>query len=341
MCKILNIAGIKPENNEAAWKFIKAMAKPMSVGQRDGLGYAAITAEGKLFGERWLDNSTAFKKELVKEPHDAIEGFAETLTTPTFEYNSYGDVVPELAVAITMHTRMATSPKGMMNTHPFVDEGVSLIHNGVIRNDENFKLKSTCDSEAILRAYLKEKVSNSLENVQAMATSLVGYYACGVLTNTKTGPIMDVFKGTGARLYAIYVKELDTYVFSTDDDDIKAVCNLLGFEIGTVYRVLPGKYIRLNATTGKRIDMVSFTEGYEWKPTYTPPTPPPPTNSGKTYLNTMSKSNLYELNKFKKDQNKNPSDNMKEYLTAGNATCVRLTDRQIQEEISLKTIFRS
>jgi predicted glutamine amidotransferase len=329
MCKVFMVAGVKPSTVEKVWKFTQAIAKPMSKFNSDGIGYAAITADGKLFGERWLNNNHMFKKQddgndkmLVDMFGDAIEG-----KTDAFEYSSFGEVDHSKMVALTLHTRMATSPKGLLNTHPFVYDNTSLIHNGVIRNTEDFNFTlSTCDSEAILISYLKQEVKKDPANFDKAAKMLRGYYACGVLTNTEEGPILDIFK-SGARLHIAYVKELETWVASTDDDDIKNTCKDLNYSMGNLFTVLNGKLIRVNAVTGKEKSITKFemsSENY-YSGNY---------SSGNHYTPSKNPPNSANVLPWgKRRSNTQISEHMMDYFRSGVRSCTRLSDRDIQEQI--------
>lgn len=357
MCKVMMISGIKKENLNNAWRFAKAMAKPMTQYQnKDGIGYAAITAEGRLFGERWLDNSYAFRQVIDGDMlYEEFEGAVEGKKEGVFEYNSFGQYDPDNVVAITMHTRMATSAKGMQNVHPFVDEGVSIIHNGIIRNVEDFDFKvSTCDSEAILRSYIHQDIGNHIDNVQKMATMLKGYYAVGAMTNTEEGPVLDIFKSAGARLHAAYVKELGTYVVSTDDDDIKNTCKELGFTMGNMSSILAGKFMRFDAITGKRKGFVEFTPSEEFRsyshsggyPASTQTTTTNTSSTGKASSPTtttkagmlIGRSNVHPMGKQK---NTKISETLMNYFNSGKPVCIALNEREIQEEIHLGQMSRA
>ncbi len=345
MCKIFAVAGIKPSTQDKVWKFAQAIAKPMSKGNNDGLGYAAITAEGKIFGERWLNNNHAFKRPPEGDDNLLMGMFKEALETKneTFEYNSFGEVDLSKMVALTLHTRAATSAKGLANTHPFVQNDTALIHNGIIRNTTDFKFTlSTCDSEAILISYLNKEVGVNPEAINEAAKLLKGYYACGVLTNTEEGPILDIFK-SGARMHIAHVKELETYVFSTDDDDIKDTCKLFGYNHGSLFTVMNGRFLRVDALTGKEKSIVKFDPSPEWttynynKDNYNYPT----TGNTSTKSNTTTHSSGTAATKKtadvlpygKKRSNTNVSEGLMDYFRAGDRMCVRLSEREIQEEI--------
>lgn len=265
MCKVLIIPGIKKEFRANAIRFVKEMGKDMSSGNNDGLGYAAIDEEGKLFSERWFRNVEAFggyTGEGIKLLEEMKAGFETSIGILPSETTKMGDPDLDKMVAITLHTRAATTEKCMKNVHPFIypDRDISLIHNGIINNDKDFNLEiSTCDSEAILQAYLKNKVNTDPNGVREMAQSLRGYYACGVFARDEEGKrILDVFKGNHANLYAHEVKELGTYLFSTSEHDVQTVCNRLGFTKGPSVRVKEGFLFRIDPFTGRKLTMQDF-----------------------------------------------------------------------------------
>lgn len=267
MCKVMMMAGITSDTRDNAWKFIKEMAKEMSPSNMDGLGYAALSTDGELFGERWHHNGEAFNVRQVSEPLSQLDSYlmeayggALRKDRQPIRYNKFGSVNEDSIAAITLHTRMATSGKEFMNTHPFVVGQTSLIHNGVIRNADRLEMKqSTCDSEAILNLYVKHKVMQKPGAIQAVAKKLQGYYACGVISrNDSDGAIMDVFKCSTASLTAAFVQELNTVVFSTRIADIKAVCARLGFNVLSEFVFEGQTLLRLDALTGEVIGTVEF-----------------------------------------------------------------------------------
>lgn len=258
MCKVFIMAGIKPERRANAIRFTRKMAEIMTPGNDDGLGYAAVDVDGNLFAERWLNNKDGFKYT-GSNPNDIkmsnmLKKAIKNQTIDTV-YTKYGEPDLNKMVAITLHTRLATSTRGMSNTHPFIDEDTSLIHNGIITNTEKFKFKlSTCDSEAILISYLKYKTSMIPENIKATVSDLIGYYACGIFARDTDGlRILDVFKGRNDNLHAMYIDELDTWVMSSVDENIKRACNELGFKYGTTFQLLDGHLMRFEPVTGTLI----------------------------------------------------------------------------------------
>jgi len=267
MCKVMMMAGITNETRDAAWRFIKEMAKEISPGNMDGCGYSAMSADGSIFGERWHINSEAFVNRDLAPPISDFEGsLLETFRgaikrkEAPVKYSKFGSLQFDSMTAITLHTRFATSGKEFMNTHPFVVGNTSLIHNGVISNAKTLEMKqSTCDSETILNLYVKHQVANKPEAIQRVADKLQGYYACGVLTKSKSnGLVLDVFKCDSANLTAAYVEELGTMVFSTSVNDIKSVCTKLGFTVVHDFLFDKDTLLRLDAIDGSVIDCIKF-----------------------------------------------------------------------------------
>lgn len=269
MCKILNIAGINNGTKDAAWKFIQEMGKEMSKNNDDGLGYTAIDEDGDMYGERWHKNSEAFKSRVALSELDKklIESYNGCIGKED-KYNSFGNL-NENIVAITLHTRMATSGKEFYNTHPFVLDDVSLIHNGVIRNTKSLiNTMSTCDSECILHEYVDNEVSKDVSNFQKVVDRLEGYFALGVFgIDSNFNRYLDVIKDDKARLYAAYIEQLDTMVFTTDISDVYKVCKKLKFKVASHYEVIDNVLLRLDAITGKAYNSFVFKPSV--KPTST------------------------------------------------------------------------
>lgn len=272
MCKIMVMSGINNTNRKLAWEFTKQMAMQLSPGNSDGLGYAAVTTDGELFGERWHKNSEAFVERPApiassEEELNIAKKYGGMLIPEVkpIRYNKFGVINEDSVAAITLHTRMATSGKEFINTHPFVRGSTSLIHNGVIGNARDLEMiQSTCDSEAILNLYVKHNVTNNIGNIQRVADKLQGYYACGVITETKKyGYVVDVFKDDRARLSAAYIRDMNILVFSTSLDDILTVCSKMGMEVAHKYSVKAGIITRLSTLTGNPLETTKFTPEFK------------------------------------------------------------------------------
>lgn len=279
MCKVFIIAGIKDTTRERAVEFTKLMGELMTPSNDDGLGYAAVDAAGKLSAERWFHNKEAFKTSGPWLPDITLQNkfnkFIKPSDTIKTTYTKHGDVALDKVVAITLHTRAATSGVSMENTHPFISNDTSVIHNGIINNVEDFKFTlSTCDSESILISYLENKVNVDAAGMNAVANSLVGYYACAVFSRDSKGTrILDVFKAHNDNLCVAYIAELETWVMSTSAHDIKTACGKLNMHCGTVFNLIDGVLVRINPVTGDTLFHQEFAVGLRYK-SYAPTTYP-------------------------------------------------------------------
>lgn len=283
MCKLLMMAGITNETREKAIELVVEMSGIIGENMRDGIGYAAVTEEGNLFGERWHNSEEAFDVREPSSEKDAIEnsiiesfGDALILESGCSKYNSFGDKDESIddlmgsMTAITLHGRYATSGKQFENTHPFVSDDTSLVHNGVIRNAIalNLNTQSSCDSEVILNLYNKKKVNRWISNIQGVVDELEGYYACGIFTRDKSGNrVLDIIKDDTAKLFAAYIKELKTLVFVTNLKDLEKACELIQLTITSTFTVESDKLIRINPVTGTVIQTEDFCklDTYKWE----------------------------------------------------------------------------
>jgi hypothetical protein len=259
MCKIMVIPHINNESRTNAIKFIEAMSQVLSKDKshQDGLGYAGIDSKGNLFAERWLNNDHAFTNRTgVQDNIAEYSGFLK------IDYNSYGDVKLDDLTAITLHTRLATSAKGLINCHPFIENDTSVIHNGVISNAFDFRIdQSTCDSESILTQYVDHGVGADHELFNKVSTQLDGYYACGIFSRDANGNrILDIVKSSSAQLVGAYVNELKVMVFTSLESHLREGLRMCGFTSGAIYSINPSSLVRLDPVKNKVIGISSFGE---------------------------------------------------------------------------------
>lgn len=254
MCKVAMVSGIKKENTDKVWNFMRLLGEQISIGNHHGLGYAAFDRSGNIFGERWLENKSAFLL-----PEKRIR-----LLNNKKDYNYFGDkVVRDDAMAIILHTRFATTAYGMLNVHPFVDDkdkpSFALIHNGMIYNhDELTKKHSTCDSEVILHEYIESEANKDMVNIQKVADQIEGWYTCGVLAKDKKDrPFVDIFTESG-RLSSFYLPELECRIYSSASTDIYNVAMSMGYRPIKGFSHPTGSYKRLCAETGNTIKNTGF-----------------------------------------------------------------------------------
>lgn len=251
MCKVAGVAKITDKNRDDVWLFMQMLGRIMSVGNKDGLGYAAIDKKGHIFGEKWLINDTAF------QDLSAISEINSKNIKMLYDY--FGGVInKDAAEAIILHTRAATCEKGIHNTHPFVNEKstpkVAVIHNGMIYNDEDFTRKfSTCDSEVLAHLYTENNVSEDLGNLDKFTNKLEGWYTVLGLSKRNDGKlIMDAYTMNG-RLASYYIPELETRVWSTDAEDIRKVARAFGMTVSDGKEMKPDTAMRIDVLTGEVI----------------------------------------------------------------------------------------
>jgi hypothetical protein len=295
MCKVFMMPGITDENRPKAEKLVKEMAKIISFIDEDGVGYAAITAEGKIFGEKWVNKDDAFQIHASPAVDNALikmqstfDGAAKFRVEPKVQgvvYGSYGNLKnADKAVAVLLHARKKTvGDKTVENTHPFFqfadpndsgDVDTALIHNGSIANHaELTKVHSTCDSEVILHEYLKNSMNWNPWAIETLSQTLIGEYAVGVLTSCLYNdgsvlPILDVFK-SGKDLYVGWIEELKTFAFCTSQANLENGCRTCGLTLKHVMEVDSGNYMRFDAITGERCeDVIKFKmsdRGYAYR----------------------------------------------------------------------------
>jgi predicted glutamine amidotransferase len=291
MCKVLLIAGIKPEHVPKVHKLAKAAAKSMSLVEDDGVGYAAITKNGKIYGEKWRNKDDAFQLHSQPKVDPLVESMSKMLgnmadwgvtgTSITKVYDSFGDRSQKSideTVGLILHARKATggTAKTIENVHPFSvinseeHPDTALIHNGSIMNHEKLKkTMSTCDSEVILHEYLANQMYYNPWGIEQVAKTLIGEYAVGVLSSMLDSdgmvtPILDVFK-SGKDLMVAYIPEIETFVFCTMEHTLQVACQEVGFTVKNPVKLKEGHLLRLNAVTGERIDeVISFTTSAKW-----------------------------------------------------------------------------
>lgn len=316
MCKVMIMKGI--QDSKLATDFAKACAIPMTVGNRDGIGYSAVDGNNNLFMQRWHNNEhfmlseakglvTAKDEEELMPLIQQLKPFADKLSSvPTVKVNAetVGTVNLDDVRTITMHTRFATCGKEFMNTHPFVYEGTSLIHNGVISNAYSLGLNkiSTCDSENALQAYIQDGIAlttteaETQAKVQGFLNKLKGYWAFGILAKDSNGQyILDLVRES-AQLSWAAIPEIgeNCIVFSTAVDTITEACKAVGIPTPKIHTLPECDYYRFNALTGEQIfnfevqdSVLNKYYGYGNTTTWTPK------SSTKTEVKQTKKMNEY------------------------------------------------
>jgi hypothetical protein len=258
MCKNLFIIGAtNPANTE---KFCKVMAPIMSKTDNDGIGYAALTTDGKLFSEKWLKNAMAFPSKHEDKILKLFGSLANYATITTDNYATTGTIEWDKVSTVLLHTRKSTNKVCIENTHPFIIDNTALVHNGIINNHGTFKKNiSTCDSEAILTLYNEHEITANEFRFNEVSAKLDGWYACGVINKDKDTWFVDVFRHN-AMLYGCWVEDIGGLVISTSDDYLKEGLIKTGFKSTKIYQLNEHIFTRYNPFDSEIISQFAFSE---------------------------------------------------------------------------------
>lgn len=164
MCKIL-ILQSSPKSPEARRKLIAhAWAYFAHSGESDGYGAMWVSSTGLL---SWAKSS--YVSTSTSPLPEFVEGFHDSLHLD----------LPGNGGWMMLHGRRATCGINVENTHPMLDAGLGLIHNGVVKSERFKNVTTTCDSELLLRAIDQEGVTGLKD--------ITGYYAFGMLRKRRDG----------------------------------------------------------------------------------------------------------------------------------------------------------
>lgn len=257
MCKVAGVTKITDKNRDDVWVFMQLLGQLMSPGNNGGLGYAALDKAGKIFGEKWVINESAFR-DLTKIPGVDSQKLARV-------YGWFGDKVErEQVQAIILHTRAATQGSiCVKNTHPFIDNeadpSVAIIHNGWVHNYKKFTHKySTCDSEVLAHLYNENNVKSDLGNLNKFITAIDGWFTVLALGLDGEGKmIMDAFTDNG-RLGSYFIKELDTRIWSSEGHDVYNIAKSLGLTATDPQKMSRDTAFRINVLTGEEVAHVKL-----------------------------------------------------------------------------------
>jgi predicted glutamine amidotransferase len=220
MCKILVIPRIDSLAEKQVRDLVRHVSKLMTERDADGFGYAYLGDSG-IYAERFLDTSR-INPMLPSSPRVSF-----------LEPQSECHGVPSKPVGgLIVHARTSTNKVSLGATHPFIQDGRALIHNGVVSNlGESVDYPSGNDSEMLFQHYLKG-------GIDRVSASVAGYYAVGILDERTKQTV--VFKDATARLYGIYVKAIKSYAFATTPEILSKVagffkekCRVLKFRDNT------------------------------------------------------------------------------------------------------------
>jgi predicted glutamine amidotransferase len=161
MCKMLAFSVSKKIEQEKLFEII-AKARDLLKDQKDGFGYAL--SGGDIRGITSLRLTTG---TLLGYQYQSPESWEDVVNVP---YESKGKIRP--CTAGIFHGRTSTNDLGVNNTHPFVNDDLALIHNGIVEyKGERRKKMGTCDSEDLFNTFT---IGNGWEELEKHYSGYAG-----------------------------------------------------------------------------------------------------------------------------------------------------------------------
>lgn len=247
MCKLFTIVEIEDQKN--AEIFAKTAVPFVTKTDDHGLGIMRLGERG-IHIQRWLDIPTVFRQKSSK----ALAKYKEAL----IHNDNFEGQRSKSLYAIAIHGRFATCERNLQNTHPFYRNGTALMHNGVISNANEYDCPlSTCDSEAILTAYLDNQVRRYPKNLSKALKGMQGYYASIVFN---ASGIIDVFRDDVADLYMAHVRGVGIVIATTEEIIVNTAKACKAY-ITEMREIMPNTFLRWNQN-----ELVSIAEFEDVKP---------------------------------------------------------------------------
>lgn len=143
MCKLLGFSVSKQIEKDRLFKIIQT-SKELLKDQKDGFGYAL--SGGRIEGITSLRLTSG---TLLGYRYQNPEEWGDIVNVP---YSAKGKISP--CTAGIFHGRTSTNDLGVNNTHPFVNEKLALVHNGIVEySGEKREKIGTCDSEDLFNTF--------------------------------------------------------------------------------------------------------------------------------------------------------------------------------------------
>lgn len=264
MCKLLIIPKVKNQN--LTQEFISAAQSEMTRHDNDGIGYAALTEDGVAI-ERFLDTVDFGDWGSEYKPRDSISdrmlALSDALVNSPLNAKRYaasGPIDSDWS-SVIVHSRFATSGRGIDCTHPFTKDNTTLAHNGVIQAKVEDWVKDTateCDTEELLNGYIDSEVAYNANKIQFLSDNILGYFAFGAFTEVDHGQyILDIVRDGDATLYCAWIDELGSEVYATSRSIIDSACIDLGWSEPTIIPVKDCTLIRYYQ--GEVVDVLGFS----------------------------------------------------------------------------------
>lgn len=221
MCKVMIFTnGSKVKDLK---KLVNAIAPAITAKDKDGFGWSAQGSNG-VFGERSISSKPQYRLD--------VNNLAVKLPLIKPVYESIGKV-SDISGGLLFHGRTSTNSKGLLNTHPIVRDGFTLIHNGVVDNEGPEYTKLTTNDTEDLVYYLANK------GIKGIEANLSGYYAFGAFDPQGR---LHIARDSNARLNVAWIKSIQSYVFATTIDLIESVCKKMKWRYGPIEAVTDNIY---------------------------------------------------------------------------------------------------
>jgi len=215
MCKLFILTNTSKLSHNKLSKLLTVTAKIMGKTDSHGFGWSMLNGDS-FTGEKCVDPEYFENSFFSSVPSQLKSIFGKS------ESEVYGEMPKKLSGALLVHARISTNQLGLINTHPFINEDWSLIHNGVVTNEtDHVERKSSNDTE-----YLLHHLTH--QGVDGMVSSVAGYYAVGAISR-KTGDLL-VVKDNIANLYACYIETLDSLAFGTSASQLESIIKTIGYK---------------------------------------------------------------------------------------------------------------
>lgn len=212
MCKVMAFTNLSKTNKINGLG--AAVFAELTHYEKDGFGYAIQGAKG-IFGERTLNKEISFPNISRK---DTQAPFLNKIC------NRFGSKSKAVGGAI-YHGRTSTNTVNLLNTHPIIKHGWTLVHNGVVTNHgPAYQQITTNDTE-----HLVEQLGTV--GISGIEEFITGYYAIAAFDPQGA---LHIIRDGQARLYCAEIPEWDTWVFSTLASSIENVCEAMEVKHSTI-----------------------------------------------------------------------------------------------------------
>jgi predicted glutamine amidotransferase len=235
VCKLFALTNVS--NVKVNKRLLKVINETITETDRHGFGYAVLGQSGKLGGERSMEPS---RFNPLLESRGKLHAHRLPFVEKTS--NTFGKLDLDKGKALIAHGRFSTNVHSLENTHPFYNGKIALAHNGVVQDSTNgvkALLKTTCDSEILLRYWETQGINGIVNNV-------TGYYAMLILDRVGK---LHVIRDSIANLYITYVKDIDSYMIATTDEILETIADKMKWDIENIEAIKDNQHIVFDGNT--------------------------------------------------------------------------------------------